>query len=181
MRRYLLIAIVCLATPAIARGDGGTVRLSEQRGGYQITVFTAPAPFRAGPVDISALVQDAANGEPASDVSVEVRIAPVDRPDEAITSPATTAAATNKLFRSAIFELPTPGRWQVNIAVEGQLGPAQARFELDAGEPLPHWLAIWPWIGWPIIAIALFGVHQFLVCRRASQFCSAADATTRSR
>ena len=46
-----------------ARGDGGTVRLSRCEGGYRITVFTAPTPFRAGPVDISVLVQDAATGE----------------------------------------------------------------------------------------------------------------------
>ena len=34
-----------------------------KRGGYQITVFTAPTPFRAGLVDISALVQDATTGD----------------------------------------------------------------------------------------------------------------------
>ena len=47
-----------------ARGDGGTVRLSRCEGGLRITVFTAPTPFRAGPVDISVLVQDAVTGEP---------------------------------------------------------------------------------------------------------------------
>lgn len=150
----------------MVRADGGAVRLSERQGGYQITAFTSPTPFRAGPVDISVLVQDAADGEAAADIRVVVRIAPIDRPDEALTEAATTAAATNKLFRSALFELPAPGRWQVIIAVEGPAGPAEARFELEAGESLPHWLAIWPWIGWPVIAIALFGVHQFLVWRR---------------
>jgi hypothetical protein len=166
MRQFLLIAVVCLISPAIVRADGGTVRISERQGEYQITAFTSPTPFRAGPVDISVLVQNATDGEAAADVHVVVRIAPVDRPDEALTEVATTAAATNKLFRSALFELPAPGRWQVNVAVEGPSGPAEAHFELEAGEPLPHWLAIWPWIGWPVVAIALFGVHQFLVCRR---------------
>ena len=47
-----------------AWGDGGTVRLSRCEGDYRISVFTAPTPFRAGPVDISVLVQDAATGEP---------------------------------------------------------------------------------------------------------------------
>ena len=106
------------------------------------------------------------SGEAATDIHVVVRIAPIDRPDEALTEVATTAAATNKLFHSALFELPAPGRWQVNIAVGGPSGPAEAHFELEAGEPLPHWLAIWPWIGWPAIAIALFGIHQYLVYRR---------------
>jgi len=60
MRQCLLIAVVCLASPAMVRADGGAVRLSERQGGYQITAFTSPTPFRAGPVDISVLVQDAA-------------------------------------------------------------------------------------------------------------------------
>jgi hypothetical protein len=174
-----MIAAVCLAYPAVARGDGGTVRLSQRQRAYQITVFTAPTPFRAGPVDISVLVQDAANGEPANDVRVVVRIAPVGSPDDELTQPATAAAATNKLFRSALFELPTPGRWEVNIAIDGPAGPAQARFELEVGEPLPHWLAVWPWIGWPAIAIALFGVHQLLVYRNRCR--SPLDSTSAAR
>ena len=57
---WLLLGTWC--APAIA--DGGSMRLSGKKGGYQITVFTAPTPFRAGPVDISVLVQDASTGDP---------------------------------------------------------------------------------------------------------------------
>ncbi len=174
-----MIAVVCLTCPAMARGDGGTVRLSEQQGVYKITVFTSPAPFRAGPVDISVFVQDAESGEPVNDVRIVVRVAPVDRLEEAQTESATSAAATNKLFRSALFDLPTSGRWSVDIAIEGPKGPAQARFEIEAGEPMPHWLAIWPWIGWPAIAIALFGIHQYLVYRRSHNSRSAIVVTPR--
>ena len=82
MRRCMLITVVCLTCPTIARGDGGTVRLSEQRGGYQITAFTSPTPFRAGPVDISVFVQDTTSGEPVNDVRIVVRVAPIDRPEK---------------------------------------------------------------------------------------------------
>ncbi|HEV3259998.1 MAG TPA: hypothetical protein VG013_24230, partial [Gemmataceae bacterium] len=46
--------------PSMAMADGGAIRLSEQKGDYQITVFTAPTPLRAGPVDVSVLIQNAA-------------------------------------------------------------------------------------------------------------------------
>ena len=162
----LLIVVALFAVPAVALADGGTVRLSERHGDYQITVFTSPAPLRVGPVDISVLVQDAGNGEPVGDVQVGVRVAAADKPQEALIQPATAAAATNKLFRSAIFELPSPGRWLAEITVTGRSGSTSARFEFEAGPPLPPWLTFWPWLLWPAIPIALFGIHQYLVGRR---------------
>ena len=60
----LLLATCLILHPAsFLWADGGTVRLSEEQGRYRITVFTAPAPLRAGPVDVSVLVQEAATGE----------------------------------------------------------------------------------------------------------------------
>ena len=41
----------------------------------------------------------------------------------------TAEAATNKLFRSALFELPESGRWEFESAVEGERGQALVRFE----------------------------------------------------
>jgi hypothetical protein len=150
-----------------ARGDGGTVRLSRRVGGYEIVVFTSPTPLRAGPVDVSVLVQDAATGEPVPDVRASVRVAPRRRPRDAIRTPATTEAATNKLFHAALFELPEPGVWDVEVAIEGSRGDAQVRFAMEAAEPLPRWLALWPWVGWPALAIAAFGIHQRLVWRKS--------------
>jgi hypothetical protein len=161
-----------------ARADGGTVRLSERRGGYQITVFTAPTPFRAGPVDISVLVQDAATGEPLPQTRVTIRATPRGRPEDAIRFPATTEPATNKLFQAAVFDLPEPGWWEVEVAVEGTRGPTQMKFDLEAAEPLPQWLTLWPWFTWPALAILLFAIHQRLVRRRPWSFRAAAPAAS---
>ena len=73
---------------APASADGGSLRLSEKKGGYQITVFTAPTPFRAGPVDISVLVQDALTGDPMPQARVTVRMTKPGR--LALEYPATT-------------------------------------------------------------------------------------------
>src|SRR5207244_1994724 len=109
--RLALINSLLLAPSSLLRADGGAVRLSQRAGGYQIAVFTSPTPLRAGPVDVSVLVQDAATGECVPDARVTVRLTAAD--GRAVELPATTEAATNKLFRAAEFQLPEPGRWDV--------------------------------------------------------------------
>jgi hypothetical protein len=162
----LLVSSFILHPSSFLRADGGTVRLSEQKGGYQITVFTAPTPFRAGPVDISVLVQQVDTGVPITGAGVMVRAAPRGRPDQAESYLATTEAATNKLLKAAVFELSGSGWWEIEVAVEGPRGDAQVRFAVEAAEPLPRGLSLWAWIGWPAGAVLLFGIHQFLIRRR---------------
>jgi hypothetical protein len=148
-----------------ARGDGGAVRLREHAGAYQVTVFTAPTPFRAGPVDVSVLVLDDATGEHVPQARVTVRL--TSRATGAVLEqPATAAAATNKLFHAAVVELPEPGWWDVEVAVEGPRGPALLRFGLEADERAPRWRELWPWFTWPALAVALFGLHQALLRRK---------------
>jgi hypothetical protein len=150
---------------APARADGGSLRLSGIRGVYQINVFTAPTPFRAGDVDISTLVLDAATGSPRTEAQVTVRMTKSGR--LALEYPATTEAATNKLFRAARFKLPEPGRWHLEVEIGGQDGPAVIGGEVDAAEPLPPWQEMWPWICWPSVAVAVFIIHQVSLPNRA--------------
>jgi hypothetical protein len=147
------------------RADGGAVRLREQAGVYQVAVFTLPTPFRAGPVDVSVLVLDAATGEYVPEARVSVRLT-ARGTGENLEYPATAEAATNQLLRAAVFDLPDPGWWDVEVAVEGPHGPALVRFGIEADQPLPRWLVLWPWFTWPAFAVALFGLHQVLVRRR---------------
>jgi hypothetical protein len=169
----LLVSSFILHPSAFLRADGGTVRLSEQNGNYRITVFTAPTPLRAGPMDISVLVQDASTQEPASDVQVTIKAAWRGSPAVALQHPATTEAATNKLYYAATFDLPEPGWYSLEVSIAGALGAAQVRFELEAAEPLPPWLAMWPWVGWPVLVILLFSIHQLLVRWRSRWAASA--------
>jgi hypothetical protein len=152
-----------------ALGDGGTVRLLERAGPYEIAVFTAPTPLRAGPVDLSVLVQDVSTGEPAPGVSVTVTLAPRGRPGAVIRHSATTGAATNKLLHAALFDLPGPGWWDVSVAIEGKLGRAEVGFAIEAAGPSARWPDLWAWLGWPALAVALFGLHRVLVWRKDHQ------------
>jgi hypothetical protein len=163
----LLVSSFLLCPSSFLWGDGGTIRLSERQGSYRITVFTAPTPLRAGPVDVSVLVQDATTEELVSGVQVTVKVELHRSPLATLHQVATTETATNKMYYAAAFDLPEPGRYSLEVSVEGSLGKATAHCEVDAAEPLPPWLAVVPWVGWPFLVIALFGAHQLLVRRRS--------------
>src|SRR5262245_62779881 len=81
---YLLVSSLILHPSSLAWADGGVPRLSERVGGYRVSVFTSPTPFRAGPVDVSVLVQDADSGEMLPEVRVIVRAVPRGRPEAAV-------------------------------------------------------------------------------------------------
>lgn len=163
--RLLLVLLLAALSPGVVHADGGTLRLSERQGSYRISVFTSPTPWRAGPVDVSVLVQDAATGDPLTDVAVTITLSSLDQPGTSFVQRATAGPATNRLLQAAEFDLPNAGRWRIDVAVEGPQRTGVSRFELEAGEPLPSWLRLAPWIGWPALVIMLFMVHQFLVRR----------------
>jgi hypothetical protein len=151
------------------RADGGTVRFSQQRGSYRITVFTTPTPLRAGSVDISVLVQDGTTGELLPDTRITITATSRDSKDNPICQIATTEAATNKLFQAALFDLPQAGPYALEVSIDGNMGSEQVLIELEVVEPLPTWLATWPWVAWPFLVIILFGIHLILVRRRSHQ------------
>jgi hypothetical protein len=163
---FLLISSFILHPSSFLRADGGAIRLSERQGNYRLTVFTAPTPLRAGPVDVSVLIQDATTGEPASDVQVMIKAVWRGSPALAIHHPATTEAATNKLYYAATFDLPEPGWYALEVSVAGARGEARSYLELEAADPLPACLALWPWVAWPAVVMLLFSIHQFLLRRR---------------
>src|SRR5436190_16541197 len=106
----LLALCLTLSPSAPVKADGGAVRLRERAGAYQIAVFTSPTPLRAGPVDFSVLVQDAATGAWTPDAQVIVRLT-ARGTGHVLECPATAEAATNKLYRAAVFHFPAPGPW----------------------------------------------------------------------
>jgi hypothetical protein len=162
---FVFVSFFILHPSCFVKADGGAVRLREQVGAYQITVFTSPTPFRAGLVDVSVLVLDASTGEYVPEARVTVRLTARETGD-VLEYPAATEAATNGLLRAAVFQLPDPGWWDVEVAIEGPHGPACIRFEIEADEAPPRWMELWPWFTWPALAVVLFGFHRALVRRR---------------
>jgi len=154
--------LLCIVTlPSVALADAGAVRVSQQHGNRQITVFTDPTPLRAGPVDVSVLVQDATTGEAVLAETIEIEVAPRGFPAAAERYRATSAAATNKLLQAANFSLRHAGWWEFTINVRGPQDNARIRIETEAAEPLPHWQALWAWFCWPFLVIAFFALLRF--------------------
>ncbi len=131
MRLLMGIAIfgwLCLGTGyAPARADGGSLRLTGTEGRYQISVFSAPTPLRAGPIDISVLLQGASSGDLVTQARVIVRMFKAGRP--ALEYPATFEAATKQtLPRGQVRFAPSVavGIYKLRLKVrgDGQLSPA---------------------------------------------------------
>lgn len=165
----ILSAVLLAAAAPPVRADGGTVRASVQKGRWQVTVFTSPNPLRAGPVDVSVLVQDAKTGRPDPAARVTVTAASRTVPPVVVSEPATPDAATNKLLVAALFDLPEAGWWdfQVEVAAAGETH--EAAFAAEAAEPLPGWVSLAGWVGWPAAAVLVFAAHQVLVRRKTGR------------
>jgi len=147
--------------PTVSFADGGTIRASKQDATHQVTVFTDPTPLRAGQVDVSVFVQDAGTGQPILGNRVDIEIASRGLPSEEIRLEATSAAASNKLFQAASFNLPHAGWWTFTVSVHRPHDSMRLQFELEAADPLPNWRSLWPWFCWPFFVIALFAMSAF--------------------
>jgi hypothetical protein len=151
-----------------ALGDGGTLRFSGRRGDLLVTVFTAPGSLRAGPIDLSVLVQNAKTGRPITDLSIDVHVQRIGYARTTIRAPATQGAATNKLLRAARLDVPESGRWHFDVSVQSVDRSQPIGFDAEVSESAPLLLQLCLWIGWPLLPIGLFGVHQLRMRRRSS-------------
>jgi hypothetical protein len=130
----LSLLVLVVAAPLLA--NGGIVRISGAPvGPWLVTVYSSPTPLRTGEVDISVLVQDSA--ESLVDVPIAVEASPLGIDGaSAVREVATRAAATNKLFKAAKFEIADPGEWEFRVRVGG--GAAEGPAGADRPEDPPE-------------------------------------------
>jgi hypothetical protein len=162
----LITLLTAWNVPEIAHADGGTVRLCEVRDGRRITVFTSPTYLHSGPVDVSVVVQDVASGRPLLHLPIVVSAYPIRDPLRRTSALATTEGATNKLMYAARLQLPEAGAWRIEAVVEGLQREPPLHFDVVVAPAPPPWLEMSPWICWPLLAIAFFVFHQWLVHTR---------------
>jgi hypothetical protein len=163
----LIVLLAACNVPEMAYADGGTMRFCEVRDGRRITVFTSPTFLRAGPLDVSVLVQSVASGKPLLDLPIVVSAYHILDPQRKISVPATTDAATNKLLHVAQLKLPEEGTWRIEVVVDGLQQEPATRFDVIVAPPSPPWLDMSLWIAWPLLAIGGYAVHQWLLHRRS--------------
>ena len=161
--RIFLIPLLLMASPSHARADGGTLRFSQVRGPYRVTLFTAPVSPRAGVVDFSVMLQEAGSDRPRFDIPVSVHAWPTGRPESRRGGRVSSESATNKLFRDIPIDLPDAGEWTVSVVV-GNATPIEAI--VVVAPPPPAWLDLVGWITWPAGAVMIFFIHRAIVKRK---------------
>ena len=166
LRRTLLVVVALVAQVVTTHADGGHVQLHQAAGPFVITVFTAPTPLHAGPVDVSVLVQDRGDGQPVLDGEVYVWL----RRDGGMTvdGRATRAVAQNKLLYSTVVHVPEAGTWELEVTVTQGQDSASVRGQVSAAAPRPFVLAYWRSLSLPPVVATLFALHQW-VKRRAAR------------
>lgn len=166
-RRGLFLVAALLAFSSRAQADGGLVALHQEAGPFVVTVFTAPGPLRAGPVDISVLVQDRASGQPVLDGEVFVRLKSPG--GKTLIARATREAAQNKLLYSALMNLPEAGQWELEVTIKQGKEIASIVGQVSAATPTPFLLSYWRSLLLPPIVIAGFALNQWLKRRSADR------------
>lgn len=184
MKSYLqvmqaLIASIVVTLPSAAAADGGSIAHVERSQGLIVTVYAAPNPLQAGPIDFSVLVQEEASLQVVEDAEISVtcrleggieknEIDPKDLQNALIIATAATRKqATNKLLQSAIVDLPSNGEWHVEIAVKADGLPLDFYFPISVVGTIPpsRWDIAFVV---PLVGVVFFALHRYLANRRPS-------------
>lgn len=162
----LLTLLLIAAGSPKAMADGGVVRASGGEGPWTITLFSAPTPFRAGPVDLSVMVQHPETDQAVLDATVNIMLRPLDGQATTMLAEATREQATNKLMYAALLELPAGGSWQVDVSVQLDDDTGRLSTSLVADGAVPAAWKFWGWLSIPFIVILLYACNQWLVRTR---------------
>lgn len=149
----ILFLLLCVAPAVFA--DGGRLLVHGDAGPFRISLFGSP---QVGPNDLSVLVQNAANGEPVLDASVQIR-------SDGRSFDATHDVPANKILYAAIVQLPQAGPVPITITVNS----ASTNGTIDVA-PAPSRLATyWPYFAVVPAAVLLFALNQYLKRQRATR------------
>ncbi|HLG97394.1 MAG TPA: FixH family protein [Bryobacteraceae bacterium] len=163
MNRRLVFLLFAAATPVLA--DGGAVILHKRTQALTVTAFASPAPPRAGPLDVSVLVQSSDTLEPVLDAQVWLRFAKPGSQTEEVQ--ATRTQAKNKLLYAASTQLADPGDWQLSIETRTRAGatPVTVSGSLTVAPEQRNLDAYSAYIALPFLALIILALHQWLRLR----------------
>jgi predicted permease len=185
-----LLALLAPLFATNAHADGVHIAMRASSGAYNITLFTAPEPLRAGPADFSLLVQDSVTGEVLGDVTATGTLTPVpapfagqrSQPGAQLEAPSsnsqvfrlTHAQASNRLLLAASPVLPAPGSYTLVLQVARPGAPgASYTILLTAAPDHRRRTTLLFALALPLAAILLFLLNQHARRGRRRQLDSA--------
>lgn len=175
------LAIFLLLASALSLfADGGIPVGQIERDGLRVTVFAAPVPLRAGPLDVTFLVQEIPSNQPVTDATISVATQKLSPPSpnpvrlpawcRAVAPgsllPATTDHSGNRLLQGLYIPLNEPGRWEIKILVTRGPDSFSAPLTLEVAdpvEPLEQW---WPLIALVPLCVVIYIWHARLAGRQ---------------
>jgi len=163
LRPLLLLSLAAIAVFAqsyTVLADGGVVQMQRSAGPFVITVFTAPAPLRSGPVEISIMIQDRNNQQPVLDAKITIILQK--EGCQAIKSEARRELSKNKLLYAALLSIPGDGPWAIEATVVRNTEEHRINGVLTVAPPRPFLLTYWWALALPPVTIGLFVINQWL-------------------
>jgi hypothetical protein len=146
-----------------AHGDGGTMLLHQDAGGFTITLFAAPQPLHAGEADMSVLVQDRSSGEVLLDPVIDLSVGsqtPVRL---------TKGQASDRLLQAAAVHFASPGKWRLTLLVRRGWDLVTLSTECTVEPDRSRATMVWFYVLLPVGVILLFVIHQALKLRSEVQ------------
>src|ERR1700749_993812 len=166
LSRLLLVAL-SLSTPGlVVRADGGVVLWQQTTGPFTVTLFSTEVPLRAGPADITVLLERPGGHSPVMDARVFIELE--NEGGMTVNTEATHEQARNKLLYCSLINLPAAGRWRMKLNVIRDGERAEASGNLNVAESRPVLLPYWERISFPPIIMVLFLINQWLRRGRAA-------------
>jgi len=170
------VVIACMARATETKADGGALQFTRSAAPFVIAVFTTPSPLRAGPVDISLMIQSSENQQPVLDCVAHVQL----RKEGArsIGSEATHRVAQNKLFYAAPMNVTQSGVWELEVAISQGNNSASVTGSITVAPSNPVLLGYWRSLAVPPVFISLFALNQWLKRRRTAAQIKSAHAVS---
>jgi hypothetical protein len=156
----VFIAIASGAAIPRAHAHGAFAQFTKAAGPFVVTVFATDSPLRAGPVDISLLIQSRENQQPVLDCVALLQLRKNDA--TSISSEATHEAAQNKLLYAAQVKVPEPGVWELEAAIRHESDSVEVSGPITVARSNPLLLAYWRSLALPPLLISLFALNQWL-------------------
>jgi hypothetical protein len=113
--RFVIAALVALASVHSAHADGGRLRFRKAAGPFIVTLFTTPDPLTQGRADFSVVVER--SGQPGLIEDADIHFILTPRHGQPIMLRASRAGATSKWLQAANFRIPARGVWRVTVLV----------------------------------------------------------------
>jgi hypothetical protein len=161
-----LATVFLLASWALAaRGDGGTMLLHQDAGGFTVTLFAMPTPLQVGDADLSVMVQDKNSGKVLLDPVVDLTVVPQTADATGLTVRLARGQVSNRLLQAATVHFSQSGLWRLMLLIQRGGDVAQLSTDCNVEPDRSRARLVWFYVLFPVGVILLFVIHQVLKLR----------------